>query len=159
MSDRVYTYKNISDYFIALSNDTENLITNLKMQKLIYYVQSWHLGIFGLPIFADDFEAWVHGPVIPALYREYKHFSYNPIIEDKPSADTIFNSFDESVQTVLNDVTEEYFGRTAYELEQLTHSEMPWMTARNGISNRENSSQVISKSSMRDYYSSLLANS
>lgn len=150
-------YQEIADYFIALSNDTENLITNLKLQKLVYYVQAWHLAVFKEPVFEDNFEAWVHGPVIPQLYRDYKQFSYNPISEEKEASDTLFSNFSSEIQTILSDVTEEYFGRTAYELEQLTHSEDPWIKARNGISASENSSQVIEQGSMKDYYSSVLA--
>lgn len=150
-------YQDIADYFIALSNDTENLITNLKLQKLVYYVQAWHLAVFKEPIFEDNFEAWVHGPVIPQLYRDYKQFSYNPINEEKEASDVLFAKFGSEIQTILSDVTEEYFGRTAYELEQLTHSEDPWIKARNGISASENSSQVIEQLSMKDYYSSVLA--
>ncbi len=150
-------YQNIADYFIALSNDTENLITNLKLQKLVYYVQAWHLAVFKEPIFKDNFEAWVHGPVIPQLYRDYKQFSYNPISEEKEASDILFSNFGSEIQTILSDVTEEYFGRTAYELEQLTHSEDPWIKARNGIAASENSSQLIEQGSMKDYYSSVLA--
>jgi len=151
------SYKEIADYFIALSNDTENLITNLKLQKLVYYTQAWHLGVFGIPIFEEDFQAWVHGPVMPDLYHTYKHFSYNPISEEKPSAAELFDKFVSEVQTVLNDVTEEYFGRTAYELEQLTHAEDPWIDARGQLSADSNSSSIIDKDKMKTYYANLMA--
>jgi len=98
----------------------------------------------------------VHGPVIPQLYRQYKDLSYHPILEDKESSDKIFDKFDSNIQTVLNEVTEEYFGRTAYELEQLTHSETPWISARAGMGVSQNSNQIIGKSLMRDYYGSLV---
>ena len=54
---------------------------NLKLQKLVYYAQAWHLALRDVPLFEEDFEAWVHGPVIPALYQEYKKFGWRPILE------------------------------------------------------------------------------
>lgn len=150
------TYKDIADYFIALSNDTGNLITNLKLQKLVYYAQAWHLAVFKTPLFEDDFQAWVHGPVIPDLYHAYKHFAYNPIAEDKAPSEEIFTSFDSELQTILSDVTEEYFGRTAYELEQLTHAEDPWIEARGNLSADSSSSNIIPKDKMKSYYSTLI---
>lgn len=149
----IQSYEEIADYFIALSNDSQDLITNLKLQKLVYYAQAWFLGVTGKPIFEDEFQAWVHGPVIPSLYQKYKSLSYNPIVEDKSRAEDIFSSFDPQVQSVLKDVVEEYFGRTAFELERLTHSEDPWILARGGKPSNEPSDAIISKDSMKKYYS------
>jgi len=146
------TSQNIADYFIALSNEVQDLTTNLKLQKLVYYTQAWHLAAFDEPIFSDEFQAWVHGPVIPSLYHKYKDFGYKPIIEDKPPVNEVRQTLPENVQEILDDVVEEYFGRTAYELEKLTHSEDPWITARGGIPDNEPSHTVISKELMKNYY-------
>lgn len=78
----MYTYNDIADYFIAVSNSTHDLITNLRLQKLVYYAQAWHLAIYQEPLFSEDFQAWVHGPVIPQLYTQYKEYKWNPITKD-----------------------------------------------------------------------------
>ena len=45
-------------------------VTHKKLQKLCYYSQAWHCALYdGTPLFAERIEAWVHGPVIPELYR------------------------------------------------------------------------------------------
>ena len=54
-------------------------ISNLKLQKLIYYAQAFHLAIYELPFFDEDFEAWTHGPVCPEIYHKYKHYKSSPI--------------------------------------------------------------------------------
>src|SRR6185369_5131439 len=73
-------YRLIADYFIGLANETGSLITNLKLQKLVYYAQAWNLALNdGRALFDDDFEAWVHGPVIFDLYNDYRALKWNPI--------------------------------------------------------------------------------
>jgi uncharacterized phage-associated protein len=148
-------YNIISDYFIALSNETQSLITNLKLQKIVYYAQAWHLAIIGKELFKEDFQAWVHGPVIPELYYTYKEFGWKPIIREdlKPAIlSRIKKEFPEETKKLLEDVTYEYFGLPTFELERLTHNEFPWMITRNGLPADEPSDRVIQKSLIKKYY-------
>ncbi|HUZ03805.1 MAG TPA: type II toxin-antitoxin system antitoxin SocA domain-containing protein, partial [Acidobacteriaceae bacterium] len=55
----------IAKYFIASFQKKNKAISNLKLQKLLYYAQAWHLALYGSPLFSDSIEAWVHGPVVP----------------------------------------------------------------------------------------------
>lgn len=48
------------------------LMTNLKLQKMLYYQQGFHLAYFGTPLFDDEIEAWMYGPVVPSVYNHYK---------------------------------------------------------------------------------------
>lgn len=60
----------------------EDKIPNLspmKLQKLMYYAQAWHLRVKNEPLLDDNFARWKHGPVIPAIYHEFKDFGYKPI--------------------------------------------------------------------------------
>lgn len=137
----------IADYFIYIANSTGSFISNLKLQKLVYYAQAWHLALYNKPLFTEDFEAWVHGPVIPALYQEYKRFSFKPIekVVEKPS-------FSSDALDHLEEITRVYFGYSGYELELMTHKEEPWIKARGGLSMDELCTNIISKKSMEDYY-------
>jgi uncharacterized phage-associated protein len=154
------SYDLIADYFIAFSNDTGNLITNLKLQKLMYYAQAWHITIFNEPLFDKDFEAWVHGPVLADLYHEYKSFKWHPIeredLEDKFKI--IESQLDKELKEFMEELCDEYFGLTAYELERLTHSEAPWKNARSGLTPDQSSSEEISRDDMKDFYSNYLGN-
>lgn len=157
--NKIVTYQQIADYFIALSNETQNLITNLKLQKLTYYAQAWHLAIFDDSLFEDEFEAWVHGPVLPVLYNQYKHFSWKPIIRED-LAEGVFaqieSTLDARTQAFLKDLVDEYFGLNAYELERLTHKEDPWKISRGDIPEDQPSTAVISKNLMKSYYAQFL---
>ena len=72
-------YNDVVDYFLGFANETGEWITNLKLQKLVYYAQAWHLAIYSKPLFNTDFEAWVHGNVIHDLYSECKSWGNHNI--------------------------------------------------------------------------------
>jgi uncharacterized phage-associated protein len=137
----------ISDFFIAFSHQYGDPLSNLKLQKLLYYAQAWHLAIFDQPLFEESIEAWVHGPVVASEYRRFKGWAWQPI-QDNPEMPTL----GEAVEEHLSDVVNVYGGMTAYQLEQLTHSEAPWINARNGVPEDEPSSAVISHERMKDFY-------
>jgi len=137
---------NIADYFIWLANETGSFLSNLKLQKLVYYAQAWHLGLNETPLFQEDFQAWVHGPVIPTLYQKYKTFGWQPIVEDANP------KLSEEVQAFLHEVAQEYFACDAYELEQMTHAEAPWNWARESLLPDVPSEAVINKEWMKEYY-------
>lgn len=136
----------IANYFIWIANETGSFISNLKLQKLVYYAQAWHIALHNNPLFEEDFEAWVHGPVIPSLYQKYKSFGWQPISED------VTPELPSDIFQFLNEVAEEYFACDAYELEQMTHAEDPWNLARGQLSPDEPSTKVIKKEWMKEFY-------
>jgi uncharacterized phage-associated protein len=155
------TADDIASYFITFSNSVGDYISNLKLQKLLYYSQAWYLGIKKKQLFQDDFEAWVHGPVIRRIYGNYKCYGYNPIVLDKDEGEVeteILNfkkSFGNELTSFLQSIIDEYFGLSAWTLEKLVHQEAPWIFAREGLDDYEPSTNIISKKSMMDYYTKL----
>lgn len=141
------TVFDVAKFFIHLANGTGSYISNLKLQKLVYYAQAWHLALHDAPLFEDEFEAWVHGPVVPVLYQEYKQFKWKPIIEEATEPE-----FTEDVKAFLDEVAEVYFACDAYELEQMTHQEDPWLIARGGLPQDAPCNAIISKELMQEYY-------
>lgn len=136
----------IADYFIQLANETGSFISNLKLQKLVYYAQAWHLALYNAPLFEEEFQAWVHGPVIPTLYQKYKSFGWQPIlVAATPTLPANISQF-------LKDVADEYFACDAYQLEQMTHAEDPWKWAREDLPPDAPSNAVIQKEWMKEYY-------
>ena len=136
----------IAKYFIWLANETGSYISNLKLQKLVYYSQAWHLALHDQALFDEDFEAWVHGPVIPGLYHSYKHFGWKPIQEE------ITLDLPEATLSYLKEVADEYFACDAYELEQMTHAEAPWQRARVGLMPDQASTNINQKTWIQEYY-------
>jgi uncharacterized phage-associated protein len=136
---------------------------HLKLQKLLYYVQSWHLAIFGEPVFGEDFKAWVHGPVLTSVWNELKdHSKLHTKVGVKDShaskvVSTVKNKLSQEQIELIDDVLEEYGTKTGYHLECLTHSEDPWRDARGNLPPDEKCSARISKSAMRKFYAARLA--
>lgn len=141
------TIFDVANYFRwRVDYDAGDNITALKLQKLCYYAQAWHLVFTGGPLFEEEFEAWDHGPLNYALWKLYqKPQGWTPIDPDddlwefEPAE--IFTS--DELDT-LNEVWETYGAYTAKHLEHLTHQEDPWRSAKKN--------DVIKKSVMRAYY-------
>ena len=68
----------VADYIIlrVKSEDETASLINLKLQKLLYYVQAWSYGINNKPMFDGEFEAWIHGPVNRAIYDRFSPTKY-----------------------------------------------------------------------------------
>lgn len=117
----------VADYFLSLADeDAGDLISNLKLQKLVYYAQGFHLALYDEPLFAEPILAWTHGPVIPDLYHAYKDYGSGPI--PKPT-DLDFCIFSEQQIELLNEVYAVYGQFSAWKLRNMTHEEDPWKGA------------------------------
>ena len=128
-------------------------VTPLALQKLLYFIQGFHLAKFGIPLYEEDCCAWVHGPVYESVYNLFKEFKYNPIEDDRFVL--LKNRHKELVPEVcdLIDVVLDSFGNYSGKyLESITHSELPWKEAREGLLDCEYSHVVISKDCMKKYY-------
>ena len=126
--------------------------TALEIQKLLYYAQAWNLAFSEEPLFSDTCEAWVHGPAVARVFREYKTNRWAPIgVPIGPTA------MDPDIVAHIDSVLDAYGDLGARQLERLTHQEMPWIEARAGLPADEPSRNPISMKSMKEFYSSLVA--
>lgn len=145
------TASNVAKYLIHHFCFIGQPISNLKLQKLLYYCQGFHLAINRKPLFRERIEAWVHGPVVPVVFREYRDFRWSPVIED-PGMPT----FPSKVTEVLDSVVEGYGKLSAAQLEALSHKEDPWLKARGGLPPNVPCACEISHESMIEYFSRLI---
>jgi uncharacterized phage-associated protein len=122
-------------------------ITNLKLQKLVYYAQAWSVTLLGRPLFFEAVEAWAHGPVVDVVYQEYKGHGYDglPRSRRKPR-------FEPEERVVLEDVLAVYGEHSAKFLEALTHSEGPWESVWGDRPATSRSRREIPLSLMGDFY-------
>jgi uncharacterized phage-associated protein len=129
-----YTAFDVANYFLykaqEATEEDQELISNLKLQKLVYYAQGLHLAINGEPLFLDRIEAWTYGPVVTELYHYYKEHGSNGI-----RADEKFNPshIDEDTKKFLDEVYEVFGQFSAIRLMNLAHSDKCWIDA--GIGN------------------------
>lgn len=143
-----YSVFEIADWFLS-----KGIMTQKKLQKLCYYAQAWSYALNNIRLMNTDFQAWVHGPVSPALYERFKGFGYDAI-KIKGEYES---KIDEIDAELLEDIWKTYGDRTGNALEALTHRELPWIEARKGYANNERCTVVISPKTMKEYYSSIYA--
>lgn len=139
----------LAKYIINKLADKNQKVNHLKLQKLLYYIQAWHLVYMDEPLFDSEFEAWLHGPVVRKVWDYYK--SKSIMLDDLPREAEVNIELTEEQKEIINDVLEEYGDKSGYYLECLTHSELPWKEAR-----KKGENTIISKDKMKEYYRSLL---
>lgn len=139
----------LSKYIISKMYIKGKKINHLKLQKLLYYIEAWHLVYTEEALIEDDFEAWLHGPVVRKVWNLYK--SYSVMFDDLPDVTPSKINLTEEQEQIIDDVLDEYGDKTGYYLECLTHVEEPWIEARGRGEN-----QIISREIMKKYYSGLI---
>jgi len=139
------TAKQVANLFLYWANKNGDLITNLKMQKLLYYAQAWHLVNFNQRLFRDKILAWKLGPVIEGLYQEWKHFGYSPIKHTNTEREA--SPFSRPQLKFLEEFFAIYSNLSSTAMVSMTHAEAPW---KNAIANGENTE--ISPVEMKEFY-------
>jgi uncharacterized phage-associated protein len=143
-----YSACDIANYFLWKAQDeNQELLSNMKLQKLIYYAQGLHLALYDFPLFDDKMEAWTYGPVVPDLYHSYKHFEAGGIPAD-PNFDP--SSIDGDTSEFLDEVFNVFGQFSAIRLMELAHSDQCWIDAGSG--------NEISHQSMRNSLKKYLKN-
>lgn len=121
--------QDVARFFIDLAAhqnkaDNGDLMTNLRLQKLLYFAQGWHLARYGTPLFDAPVEAWTHGPVVPEVYHQYKKNGSQGILS---AGDIDVNVFTPTEYELLLDVAREYANYSTYALVSLSHAaNAPW---------------------------------
>jgi uncharacterized phage-associated protein len=113
----------VAKYFLALpTDDSGELTSNLKLQKLLYYAQGCWVAVHGQssPLFRDTIYAWKHGPVVKTVYNHYAKFGANALpAETMPSLNV-------AIEAYLNEVHRIFGKFSAWKLRDMTHREPPW---------------------------------
>lgn len=123
----------------------------MKLQKLLYYSQAWHLVWDDEPLFPERIEAWANGPVVRDLYREHRGQFH---IAEWPRGDA--SALTESQAGTVDAVLDFYGDKAASWLSELTHIEAPWREAREGLPAGARSESEITHAAMAEYYESLV---
>lgn len=125
----------------------------MKLEKLVYYSQAWSLVWDERPMFEEPIQAWIGGPVVPALYNEHRGAYEVRQITKGNSA-----NLDRDAKDTIDVVLESYGDKTGMELSEITHSEDPWLKAREGLAPNDRGNRVITLDSMCEYYTDLYRN-
>jgi uncharacterized phage-associated protein len=147
-----YTADEVADAIIAFGLDHGDSVTNLRLQRLLYYAQGWHLALHGEPAFDDRIEAWLNGPVVPDVYRKYLLFKHNLL--DTPTTEADLTP---DLREHVRDIWDAYGHLSSYHLERMSTAEPPWRNARGSLSDGEACENPLSLTDMKDFFASELA--
>ncbi len=142
----------VAQYFLFLSyqqQDEDEGISNMKLQKLLYYAQGFHLALYDTALFPEDLQAWMHGPVVPDVYHVYKINGRNAIPFDE---DLNIDKFDSDTRDLLQEIHQTYGQFSAWGLRNITHAEPPWKEAEGQID------KTISHESLKRFFKTRIFN-
>ncbi|MCI8371440.1 MAG: DUF4065 domain-containing protein [Lachnospiraceae bacterium] len=158
----MYQVLDICRYVINYSNEKGYGISNLKLQKILYFIQAYFLinSNGKKPCFSESIEAWDFGPVVPVAYREYKQYGSSNIPQILSYIDykegNIWDAqrvaYDDGMilsvdKAMIKDVVDKFADYSATDLVTLTHNQRPWKSAYVPNKNHE-----ITLSDMWDYF-------
>ncbi|MBU71296.1 type II toxin-antitoxin system antitoxin SocA domain-containing protein [Spongiibacter sp.] len=143
------TFQDVSAYILHLADRAGIQVSNLKLQKLVYYCQGFSLGVTGKPLFDEEIVAWEHGPVVEPLYHQYKQFGKSPI-----PAPSIFqfneDVFDDIQQDLIADVVNVFGREGAWSLREMTHKETTWLA--HSADGKSGDGTVITKEELATFF-------
>jgi len=121
MGDAMLSAIDLSYYLIEqFVRSKGRSISNLKLQKLLFYAQAHYLGLYGEPLFKENIEAWKHGPVINIVYHEFKRYGNKLIPFTKESNQALFT--DEQL-AFIDFICDEYGKYSAITLYKMVHND------------------------------------
>ena len=150
-------------YILCRYNFDGELVTNLKIQKILYYAYVWYLVLRKKRCFNEKFQAWPIGPVLPSVYKKLKQFGTYPIsdkiigIKDEDDLTKLKEELlGKELINIIDQTYEKYGQMTAFELVTRTHNEFPWKNARRGLKPTEKTENEILDKDIIEYYTRLV---
>jgi uncharacterized phage-associated protein len=129
-----YDGRAVANFVLDYCDRRGRKVTNLALQKIVYFCHVWSLMDLGRPLVRHKFEAWEFGPVLPYIYREFKHYDRSPIIGRATQIDpfdgkhrVVAYDFDPETDSLLHKITGFYSQLRAGDLVDLSHANGgPW---------------------------------
>ena len=132
----------VAEYIIGYANQKNYSISNLKLQKILYFTQAQFLVALGYPCFIDVIEAWDFGPVVRSVYNQYKRYGSANIYSGDMSLETEMKEIEkDSIQLIIDKCV----NFSANQLVEITHNQDPWKNA-------YKKNVYISNNAIRDYF-------
>ena len=160
----------IANRFLDLAKSDGKALTQMQIQKLVYFAHGWHLAFYDEPLCTNHAQAWQWGPVFPDLYHATKQFGNSPISTPVSAEEDVVNAGrivvekrivtispqDEGALALIQRVWDEYGGFSAARLSRMSHdAKGPWHFAREG-SDYSRGVDITNKS-IKKYFKGLMS--
>lgn len=156
-NEDMYEVQSVVNYYLS-----KEAMTHKKLQKILYYAYSWFLVLENEDLneeterlFDEKFQAWVHGPVVPEVYKIYKTYRSDmiPQVESDSFSQTEFTP---DTIDILEQVWDIYGRFNGNQLESISHQELPWIEGRGDCSPIEICRTVIKDETIFNTYGARL---
>lgn len=130
----------LANFILDRFDERRLAVTNLSLQKYMYFCHGWSLAYFARPLVDREFEAWQFGPVSRLVYSQFSNARRNPITTRAhlmtptgATTNVVPYKFSHAMSAFLFHVLEEYRVFTPFQLSDMTHSVgSPWWKVRTG---------------------------
>lgn len=131
LNNGVCISKDVANYIIGLPEKLNNgvLMSNLRIQRVLYFVQLFYLRDTGTVFFADDIEAWKYGPVVPTVYKNFSVFGAMPIMILQQDWEAAKKAISQEDQAFIDSVLEKTKGFKYYQLIDITRNHRAWISS------------------------------
>lgn len=119
--DREYSAFDLARYILKKCIDEDHPISNLQLQKILYYIQECFLKEKGRKAFSEPIEAWQFGPVVPEVYDEYRIYGGRTIVWIPDDSSIVWK--DDKDKALIDNIVEEKRKLDPWEMVQETHKE------------------------------------
>lgn len=128
-----YSSVDIAKYIVSYCSEKHQPVSNLKLQKMLYYTWVDYYKTTGVALFLDDICAWQLGPVVPDVYYVFCSYAGTPIIR---TYDVRLSTNDSDI---INKIIDIYISIPASILVTMSHKKGgPWdIVYRDGLGNRD----------------------
>lgn len=144
--------------FVEKGIEEGSFVTQMKLQKMVYFAHGYHLAKYGEPLVEEFFEAWKFGPVVQDIYQTYKLYGSEPISNTvflpKPPRKYRYKPLSDAALEAIDYTWKVTKGLSAAQLSQWTHLDgSPWAS----VYDPTKASSVIPNEQIRQYFQHLLA--
>lgn len=107
----------VANFIIDYAHKTGKAVSNLQLQKIMYFTQGAFLIKYGVPLLDGKFSRWQYGPVMKEVYLTFKTYGSSPILNLATSSNDSTDLFNinkaslVSKESVNNDGAFEYLTR------------------------------------------------
>jgi uncharacterized phage-associated protein len=143
--ERGYSVIEVANSVVAECDaERGEIISNLKLQKMLYYLQGFFIAIFDKKLFNEPIVAWTYGPVVVVAYRHFKKFGKGAIQLKRNEKKIILFGKE---YNLFKNVMKEYGQFSAIKLMEMTHEEPPWKATFNECPRKE-----ITYNRLKEYF-------
>lgn len=119
-----YSVRDVARYVVDKCYRDGNPVSNLQLQKILYFLQLFFVEVFGVLMFSEEFEAWPYGPVMPSVYRRFSGFGGAPIEMSFEDASAFLSKDHRDVIDVAIQVLSK---KSPWDLVRVSHADgSPW---------------------------------